>query len=282
MDRNNSDISPAMLASRSFDNILHQIQTSNLNFYLQLSPFGAHISLKKTLIKDKAGSYICPAVSSSQAHSDNLKDLLHEVAAAHATIKVLEDEMNQLKKANANQKKEIKDLKNSNKVKLEQNRKLSEASNYVKKKIVAKKKTGREDPKAVTAAQQVEHPAQKISSFETTVGTLDSNYNVEVSNIFSPLSNFQCEPKESILDPRSSPISPALPKLPPPTSCGTPPHAEPAPSSPRTPLGTPPPLLKSTKNPVIYFEGKPVSTEFACLKIKEVFKKMNASMAEEN
>ena len=96
MDRNNTDVSPAMLASRSFDNILHQIQTSNLNFYLQLSPFGAHISLKKTLIRDKSGSYLCPAVSTSKVHSDDLTDLLHEVTAAHATIKVLEDEMNQL------------------------------------------------------------------------------------------------------------------------------------------------------------------------------------------
>ena len=94
MDRNNTDISPAMLASRRIDNILHQIQTSNLNFYLQLSPFCAHISPKKTLIRDKYGSYLCPAVFTSKVHSPT--DLLHEVAAAHATIKVLEDEMNQL------------------------------------------------------------------------------------------------------------------------------------------------------------------------------------------
>ena len=138
MDRNNTDISPAMLASRRIDNILHQIQTSNLNFYLQLSPFCAHISPKKTLIGDKYGSYLCPAVFTSKVHSPT--DLLHEVAAAHATIKVLEDEMNQLKKPNPNQKKEIKDLKNSNKVKIEQKRKLSETSNYVKKESVAKKK----------------------------------------------------------------------------------------------------------------------------------------------
>ena len=89
-----------------------------------------------------------------------------------------------------------------------------------------RKKTGREDPKAVTTAQQVEQPA---------VGTLDSNYNVEVSNIFSPLSNFQCKPKESISESLTSPISPALSSLPPPTYGGTLSHAVPAPSFLRTP-----------------------------------------------
>merc|ERR1712106_1196651 len=52
-----------MLAERTFANILHQIQASNLNFHLQISPFSALISLKKTLVKDKSGALILPPAS---------------------------------------------------------------------------------------------------------------------------------------------------------------------------------------------------------------------------
>ena len=57
---NSSDLNPTMLAGKMFENILHQIQTSNLNFNLQLSPFSALISLKKTLVKDKTGTPLLP------------------------------------------------------------------------------------------------------------------------------------------------------------------------------------------------------------------------------
>ena len=49
-----------MEASITFENILEQIQSSNLNFHMKLSPFTAVISLKKTLIKDKSGSPLLP------------------------------------------------------------------------------------------------------------------------------------------------------------------------------------------------------------------------------
>ena len=57
---NSSDLNPTMLAGKTFENILHQIQTSNLNFNLQLSPFSALISLKKTLVKDRTGTSLLP------------------------------------------------------------------------------------------------------------------------------------------------------------------------------------------------------------------------------
>ena len=49
-----SDLSPTMIAEQTFDSILQQVQNSNLNFQLQLSPFSANISLKKSPIKDQA------------------------------------------------------------------------------------------------------------------------------------------------------------------------------------------------------------------------------------
>ena len=53
-----------MAASIAFNKILQQVQSSSLNFHLQLSPFSAVISLKKSLVKDKAGCYLLPSASS--------------------------------------------------------------------------------------------------------------------------------------------------------------------------------------------------------------------------
>ena len=50
-----SDMNHTMLASRTFDDILKGIQSSNLNFQMQVSPFSAQISIKKSLVKDSLG-----------------------------------------------------------------------------------------------------------------------------------------------------------------------------------------------------------------------------------
>ena len=52
----NSDRNPTMIALRTFNNILQQIQSLNLNFRLNVSPFGADISLKKSAVKDLTGN----------------------------------------------------------------------------------------------------------------------------------------------------------------------------------------------------------------------------------
>ena len=55
-----SETKSTMAACKAFDKILDCVKSSNLNFCLQLSPFSANISLKKTLVKDKAGFYLNP------------------------------------------------------------------------------------------------------------------------------------------------------------------------------------------------------------------------------
>ena len=47
-------------ATTTFDKIVQLIQSSNLNFKLQLSPFAANISLKKTPVKDRFGKPFLP------------------------------------------------------------------------------------------------------------------------------------------------------------------------------------------------------------------------------
>ena len=51
----------SMLASQAFNNnILDKIQSSNLNFQLQVLPFSAHIPLSKSSVKDKEGALLLP------------------------------------------------------------------------------------------------------------------------------------------------------------------------------------------------------------------------------
>ena len=55
-----SDINMAIC--NTFEYLLNQIKSSNLNYHLQQSPFAAVISLKKSLIKDKNGNPLTPSL----------------------------------------------------------------------------------------------------------------------------------------------------------------------------------------------------------------------------
>ena len=78
-----------MAASTAFNNIINLVQSSNLNFKLQLSPFLANISLQKTLVKDKSGFPSLPHMTQSES-TDSA-----EVAALAAKNSKLENELNQ-------------------------------------------------------------------------------------------------------------------------------------------------------------------------------------------
>ena len=60
-----SDKKIKMVASDAFENLLKQVQSSNLNFRMEISPFSAVITLKKSLVKDKAGQILFPPLSES-------------------------------------------------------------------------------------------------------------------------------------------------------------------------------------------------------------------------
>ena len=65
-----SDETPTMLASRMFDKILHDVQSSNLNFQVQISPFSAQISIKKSLLKERNGSFRLLPIQQSYRESE--------------------------------------------------------------------------------------------------------------------------------------------------------------------------------------------------------------------
>ena len=89
---NSSDVNPTMVASKTFDSILEQILSSNFNFQLQISPFSANISLKKTPIKDLSGSPVLPLSTSIKPSSDATASTATDLAAyAAKTIKLEKD-----------------------------------------------------------------------------------------------------------------------------------------------------------------------------------------------
>ena len=56
-----SDYNPTMVASFAFETIIDNIRNSNLNFQLQISPFSAQISLKRSPVTEKTGVPRLPA-----------------------------------------------------------------------------------------------------------------------------------------------------------------------------------------------------------------------------
>ena len=67
------------VAQNTFENILDQVQCSNLNFKIDLSPFSAVISLKKTLVKDKFGiSRPLPTIETPHRHLSAENQILRD------------------------------------------------------------------------------------------------------------------------------------------------------------------------------------------------------------
>ena len=77
-----------MLALNTFEYIIDQIRSSNLNFQLQMSPFSAQISLKRSFVKEKADISRLP--TPSVQHDLNKTTTSLESAVAALTTKNLQ------------------------------------------------------------------------------------------------------------------------------------------------------------------------------------------------
>ena len=102
-----------MAAMNSFKNVLDCIQSSGLNYQIQLSPFSAVISLKKTLARNKSGGpLLIPKLSDNtdttdvkelktwdfpredpKRFNDEYEDLLSRYTSATETIDILKKEL---------------------------------------------------------------------------------------------------------------------------------------------------------------------------------------------
>ena len=109
----NSDVT--MAVSSTFDHILDQVKTSNLNFWIQLSPFSATISLKKSLVKDVSGQPLLPPILNSKpvikSECDNHDDLLQKVCKLEIDLEQMKSVHAEAIDDNADAYKKIKLLK---------------------------------------------------------------------------------------------------------------------------------------------------------------------------
>ena len=85
-----TDSDVTMIATKQFNCIVNEIQNSGLNYSLQVSPYSALISLRKTLVKDLSGSYVIPSQCQNEHFSRSCKKKLsilqkkyEELSAAH-------------------------------------------------------------------------------------------------------------------------------------------------------------------------------------------------------
>ena len=81
-----TDSDATMIATKSFSSIIDKVQSSGLNFSLQMSPFSALISVRKTLVRDKHGSYIIPPQiqnGTSDSCDDGLQYELNSLQMKH-------------------------------------------------------------------------------------------------------------------------------------------------------------------------------------------------------
>ena len=85
-----------MAASNMFDSILNLIQHSNLNFFLQISPFSAQISLKKSFAKNESGSSLYQHPSKDEllyGRSSESSLRIQTLEAELATLKIKYEKM---------------------------------------------------------------------------------------------------------------------------------------------------------------------------------------------
>ena len=91
-----------MAANPTFYSILHQVQTSNLNFKIEMTPFAASIILKKTVFKDKNGIAAIPSPPINlllQQAEHQIFNLQNYIATLKETVEKLEsnaDESNKV------------------------------------------------------------------------------------------------------------------------------------------------------------------------------------------
>ena len=99
----NADSGLTMAINMKVNSIINEIQLSNLNFVVNMTPFAAYITLKKSVQTDKDGSYLSPSPPVmclfDQARSEKIITE-NENANLKSTIKTLEKKIEELELKN--------------------------------------------------------------------------------------------------------------------------------------------------------------------------------------
>ena len=167
-----------MAASKAFDQIIDCVKSSNLNFCLQLSPFSATISVKKTLIKDKAGFYLSPSIPDSSVHAkqDIFSIKIKELEDMVADLKLrLADSVTECEKVNET----LAGLENKLKIKQEsEESNENDLENHLEKKIA----------EVSLLSDEKQQLREKLDHMQTLINSRDA----EIHNLKQNLKTSNC------------------------------------------------------------------------------------------
>ena len=141
--KQNTDSDFTMAASKSFFNVLQEIQVSGLNFKIELCPFSAIIYLKNSFLKNKAGVIIQPPTLTgdvNEVQKLKISQLEQEIESLNQKLKLaaFENEKCHDTIAKLNVKQEITDIKTIKIEELEDDLKLKCSELYNTKVELAK------------------------------------------------------------------------------------------------------------------------------------------------
>ena len=172
------EIDPTMLAKQRFDHILEQVQTSCLNFHLQVSPFSAVISIKKSLVKDKSGQFfILPQARESTIHKNEVikENAKLENDVANLT-KLYNDSVNDCERA-YNVINSLLEAKSKEEVKSESEIKLLTEISYLKTVLEDR------DKEIVNLKVSNEAAREASKKLNNKVGEIRTKYNEEKAEV---------------------------------------------------------------------------------------------------
>ena len=98
-----TDSDLTMAVNDTFNSIVSQIQVSNLNFVVNITPYAAYITLKKTAQVDSNGAHISPSPPIMKLLDQALRDryeALEEISRLKSVIMEVENNCKDLKKIN--------------------------------------------------------------------------------------------------------------------------------------------------------------------------------------
>ena len=111
-----ADSELTMAISSTFNSIINQIQLSNLNFAIKMTPFAAYVTLKKSTQIDKNVVHLSPSPPVlgliEQAMSEKLA-AESEIVGLRSTIQILEEEVQKLSTKNRSLNEELSTVKNA-------------------------------------------------------------------------------------------------------------------------------------------------------------------------
>ena len=157
-----------MAINTTFSSILHEIQLSNLNFCIQMTPFAAYITLKKSVQKDLNGVPATPSPPVLVLLQQAQQEVLH-----------LQDENFRLKSANAALEKKCEDI-------VQTNASLVDLHEDVTK-----------DNEALTATKNILHDKLVLAEKK------DANQQIEYSRLESRMKDMKRKHDEEIKDLKS-------------------------------------------------------------------------------